>query len=107
MFIYALAKGINRGHLKRSKYLPAVLKGYDGLVRECIRTDEKGSLHLTKICEVAGLGFTNKAGRSRDGSFGYYISEPVVENDLKGVGPFILAGIEVQRLVSPPPSAKP
>jgi hypothetical protein len=27
------------------------------------------------------------------------VSEPIVENDLKGVGPFILAGIEVQKLV--------
>jgi rhamnogalacturonyl hydrolase YesR len=34
----------------------------------------------------------------RTGSFDYYISEPVVNNDLKGIGPFILAGIEVQRL---------
>jgi unsaturated rhamnogalacturonyl hydrolase len=34
----------------------------------------------------------------RDGSFAYYVGEPVVKNDLKGVGPFILAGIEMQRL---------
>ena len=34
----------------------------------------------------------------RDGSFDYYVSEPVVSNDLKGVGPFILAGIELQQL---------
>ncbi len=34
----------------------------------------------------------------RDGSFDYYVSEPVVTNDLKGVGPFIMAGIEMQSL---------
>jgi unsaturated rhamnogalacturonyl hydrolase len=33
----------------------------------------------------------------RDGTFEYYISEPIVNNELKGVGPFILAGIEVQK----------
>jgi rhamnogalacturonyl hydrolase YesR len=31
----------------------------------------------------------------RDGSFDYYVSEPVVTDDLKGVGPFVLAGIEM------------
>jgi unsaturated rhamnogalacturonyl hydrolase len=35
----------------------------------------------------------------RDGSFDYYVGEPIVENDLKGVGPFILAGIEVQKIL--------
>jgi unsaturated rhamnogalacturonyl hydrolase len=49
---------------------------------------------------VAGLGFKNAAGRDRDGSFDYYVSEPIVKNDLKGVGPFILAGIEMQPLAA-------
>jgi unsaturated rhamnogalacturonyl hydrolase len=48
---------------------------------------------------VAGLGFTGAHGRPRDGSFDYYISEPIVDNDMKGVGPFILAGIEVQKIL--------
>ena len=52
---------------------------------------------------MAGLGFTSSGGRPRDGSFDYYVSEPIVENDLKGVGPFILAGLEVQKLVDAQP----
>jgi unsaturated rhamnogalacturonyl hydrolase len=47
---------------------------------------------------VAGLGGTPSNGRVRDGSFDYYVHEPIVSNDLKGVGPFILAGIEMQQL---------
>lgn len=101
MFVYALAKGINRGHLDRATFLPAVIKGYTGLVRDCLRTDEAGNLHLIRNCEVAGLGYTSASGRPRDGTFEYYISEPVIDNDLKGVGPFILAGIELQKLTSP------
>jgi len=104
MFVYAMAKGIHRGYLSREKYLPAVLKGYEGLVRDLIRTDGDGSVHLTRNCEVAGLGFTAANGRPRDGSFEYYVSEPIVENDLKGVGPFILAGMEMERLVSAGPA---
>ncbi len=99
MFVYALAKGIRRGDLPREKYLPAVLKGYEGLVRDRVRVNDDGSVDLTKICEVAGLGFTSASGKPRDGSYAYYISEPVVDNDLKGVAPFILAGLEIQKLL--------
>lgn len=98
MFVYAIAKGINRGYLDRGRFLPVAVRGYDGLVRHRLRTDASGKTHLTHVCEVAGLGYTSSKGRPRDGSFDYYISEPVIENDLKGTGPFILAGIEMQRL---------
>lgn len=102
MFVYAIAKGVNRGYLDRGTYLEPVRRGYEALVRDHIRTDNKGALHLTTCCEVAGLGFTTSKGRPRDGTFEYYVSEPVVEDDLKGVGPFILAGIEVSKLADAP-----
>lgn len=98
MFVYTLAKGMRRGYLDRSAYLDPTIKAYGALVRDCTRTADDGKLHLTKCCEVAGLGFTSASGRPRDGTYEYYLSEPVVENDLKGVGPFILAGIEIGRL---------
>jgi unsaturated rhamnogalacturonyl hydrolase len=107
MFTYILAKGINRGYLPREKYLPALLKGYTALIRDLVRVDPDGKVNLTRCCSVAGLGFTNSAGRVRDGSFDYYISEPIIDNDLKGVGPFILGGIEMQRLVSGSTAARP
>ena len=100
MFVYTLAKAINRGYLPREQYLPAVRRGYEGLVREFVRTDADGRVSLARCCSVAGLGYTNAAGRVRDGSFAYYVSEPVVDNDLKGVGPFILAGLEMQQLLA-------
>lgn len=100
MFVYSLAKGINRGYLSREKYLPVVLKGYEGIIRDFIKENPDGTISLTRCCEVAGLGYTNSKGRTRDGSFEYYVSEPIIDNDLKGVGPFILAGIEVQQLLA-------
>jgi unsaturated rhamnogalacturonyl hydrolase len=99
MAVYALAKGINQGRLPRDKYLPIVQKGYAGILREFVRKDSEGRPSLTRCCEVAGLGYTAASGRSRDGSFEYYVSEPIVENDLKGIGPFILAGLEMERLL--------
>jgi unsaturated rhamnogalacturonyl hydrolase len=105
MFVYSLAKGINHGYLSREQYLPAVLKGYEGIVRDFIRQNADGRIDLTQCCEVAGLGFTNAKGRPRDGSFDYYVSEPIVDNDLKGIPAFILAGIEVDQLLSSKVSA--
>jgi unsaturated rhamnogalacturonyl hydrolase len=101
MFVYAMARGVNRGYLSRD-YLPAISKGYKGIIGKLIKTDDKGEVTLMQCCSVAGLGFTNSKGRARDGSFDYYVTEPIVENDLKGVGPFILAGIEVQQLFGLP-----
>lgn len=96
MFVYAIAKGVNRNYLPREDAAFAQ-KGFDGLVKNLIFVDADGRWSLTNCCSVAGLGFANSQGRPRDGSFDYYVSEPVVKNDLKGIGPFILGGIELQK----------
>jgi len=92
MFVYAMAKGVNHGYLSRD-YVPAIVKGYKGIITKLIKTNVDGNVSLTQCCSVAGLS----AGR--DGSFTYYVKEPIVDNDLKGVGPFILAGVEMQQLL--------
>ncbi len=97
MFVYALAKGVNHGYLSRD-LIPAIERGYAGIIENLITDDGGGKWSLTKCCSVAGLGGSPSNGHYRSGSFDYYISEPVVSNDLKGIGPFILAGIEVQQL---------
>jgi len=99
MFVYTLAKGINHGYLSRD-YLPLLLKGYTGLVEKLIKVDKTGQVTLTQCCSGAGLGY------GRDGTYEYYLSEPIVDNDLKGVGPFILAGIELQELLGLTPTVE-
>jgi unsaturated rhamnogalacturonyl hydrolase len=98
MFVYSMAKAVNRGQLSRD-YIPAILKGYEGIIQQFIKTDASGKISLTRCCSVAGLGY------GRDGSYEYYLREPIVDNDLKGVGPFILAGIELQKLLGLPMTA--
>ena len=58
-----------------------------------IKVDARGAITLEGTCSVAGLG----GDPYRDGSYEYYVSEPVVANDFKGVGPFILASLEVEK----------
>ncbi|SHK53448.1 hypothetical protein [Hymenobacter psychrotolerans] len=50
-----------------------------------------GLLTLNGTVCVGGLGGTPY----RDGSYEYYLSEPLQPNDFKGVGPFIMAGLEL------------
>jgi unsaturated rhamnogalacturonyl hydrolase len=93
MFVYALAKGVRKGYVGR-EYAAAAKRGYEGLVRQLITLDADGKVSLTQICSVGGLGGSQR----RSGTFDYYVSEPVVANDLKGVGAFIMASIEADSL---------
>ncbi len=96
MFVYAIAKGVHQGYLDQ-KYLKSAHKGFDGIIKNLIQIDGQGLVNLTQVCSVAGLGQTAPENPYRDGSFEYYISEPVVTNDPKGVGAFILASIEIEK----------
>lgn len=91
MFTYFLAKAVNKGYLDES-FEPAARKAYSGLADEFVAVYADGSFHLTNNCEVGGLGY------GRDGSFHYYMSERVVVDDPKGLGPAIMAGLQVSEL---------
>ena len=97
MFIYFFLKMIRLGMISKID-IPlvrdAALGAYRGILREKILEDESGDLHLTGICKVAGLG----GNPYRDGSYEYYVNEPVSSDDFKGVGPFILASMEAEAM---------
>lgn len=93
MFVFALEKGVRLGLLD-AKYADVARRGYAGILDRFIRADERGRLMLIDTCQVAGLGGDKKY---RDGSYKYYLSEPRVVNDPKGVAPFILASLEMEK----------
>ena len=95
MFAYCLLKGHRMGYLDNS-FLAAGIRAYDGIIKEFVKENTNGTISLTKCCEVSGLGPENKP--HRDGSFEYYMSEPVRDNDPKGIGPFIWASLEMERM---------
>ncbi|MDY3196275.1 MAG: glycoside hydrolase family 88 protein [Paracholeplasma sp.] len=91
LLAYSILKGVRLGALDSS--YEAIGKAiFNGIVEKYI-TDNDGDLNMDGICLVAGLGPDNNT--RRDGTFEYYISEPIVKNDAKGVGPFIMAYTEV------------
>ena len=95
MIAYAMMKGARLGVID-GKYAKQGRKTFDGICKKYLSISENGDLNLGGICLVAGLGPEDNP--RRDGSYEYYISEPVVENDAKGVAPFVLCYTEVKRM---------
>ena len=89
MFTYAFLKGLRRGYIDRS-HEEYILGLYPKFIDRFIRENEDGTISMTDCCAVGGLG----GKQMRKGDFEYYLSEPIIENDCKGVGPFIWASLE-------------
>lgn len=92
MYIYAMAKGARKGYLPK-KFRKIAKEAFEGLTKNATQTNPDGTTSITKACGVAGLG--GKPYRS--GTFEYYISEPIRNDDPKVVGPFILAALELSK----------
>lgn len=97
MIAYAMMKGARLGVIDK-KYAEAGRKAFDGICQKYLNINDEGELNLGGICLVAGLG--PEDNRRRDGSYEYYVSEPVVDNDAKGVAPFVLCYTEVKRMAA-------
>ncbi len=93
MFIYTWVKGAQKGYLPEN-FLEKGETAYDQFLKQFIRDNGDGTISVTSVCSVAGLGGDP---RYRDGSFEYYISEPVRDDDPKAVGPFIMTSILLDR----------
>jgi unsaturated rhamnogalacturonyl hydrolase len=93
MFVYALAKGVRQGNLPE-RYLQTAQKGWAGIKKEFIKELPDGNLDWEGTVSVSGLG-----GKPyRDGSYDYYMSEKLRTNDAKGLGPAVMAAVEMENL---------
>lgn len=88
----ALLKAVRLGFLPES-FRAVGEKAFYGIVDHRLTKNADGTPCVTGICLVGGLG----GEQHRDGSTAYYLSEPVVQNDAKGVGPLLLAYTEMLR----------
>ncbi|MDD4968170.1 MAG: glycoside hydrolase family 88 protein [Paludibacter sp.] len=100
MFTYAILKAVRLGLISKTDYQSVGEKGYQGLITNFISEDSAGNVSINNICSSAGLGPASNP--SRNGTIDYYLNGTdagtIVLNDLKGVGPFILASIEYEML---------
>lgn len=93
MITYAMLKAVRKGYLPRTMQAAAE-DNYLKLVKRFIRRESDGTISLTDCCAVAGLGGKD----NRSGTYDYYLSEQVRDNDPKGIGPFIWASLEYEAL---------
>lgn len=93
MIVYAAAKAVKLGFIADS-WQSFVDESYQGLKEEFVFFTDEGWVNLTRNCQVAGLGGEDR----RDGSFVYYISEPIITNDFKGFGAFLQASLILEPL---------
>lgn len=115
MFAYSMLKAYRKGYVTDIKYRDAGIKAYKGIIKNFIKVHPDKTISLTQCCAVAGLGpaatpeveaamkKVNPKGKvkhnaRRDGSFEYYLSEPIRDNDAKGIGPFIWASLEMEMM---------
>lgn len=96
MFVYAITKGVRMGYLPATK-IALAKKGYAGIIKQFIKV-ENGQTNLYGTVKVSGLG----GNPYRDGSYEYYTGEPVIVNDPKGIGAFLLASNEIEMLTTLP-----
>lgn len=112
MFAYVLLKGVRKGYLperqsvngKDTNFKEAGQKAYTGILNNFVRVNADKTISLTHCCAVSGLGpgpgpNVKKPNYKRDGSFAYYMSEPIRDNDAKGIGPFIWASLEMEKSI--------
>ncbi len=91
---FCLMKGARLGYLPK-EYSEYGKKAFHGICDKYL-TEVDGEMSLGGICLVAGLG--PEKNLRRDGSYDYYMSEPIVKDDAKGTAPFLLAYAEICRL---------
>ena len=92
MFLYSIAKSVRMGYLPQV-YEEDAQKGWKSFQRHFVTSNSDGTLTLHGTVKVGGLG----GMPYRSGTFDYYIHEPVVDQDAKGVGAFLLAGSEMEQ----------
>nr|WP_311198887.1 glycoside hydrolase family 88 protein [Paenibacillus sp. YPD9-1] len=83
LFVYTIAKAVKHGAVEAA-YMDSARRGYEGLVRT-LEFDEQGRVILPMICIGTSAG-----------DYENYVTRPTSQNDLHGVGAFVMACMEMQ-----------
>lgn len=90
LFAYAAIKAYGLGKVS-DKIKNTGEKALEAVTQKYLILENRNIPVLTNICLMAGLG------KNRSGSAEYYLSEPITENDAKGVAPLIMAYTELMK----------
>ncbi|KAG4413442.1 hypothetical protein IFR04_013419 [Cadophora malorum] len=89
MFVYGLLKALRMGYIEGKEYKKVALDGYKLMTQTFVSVSKpSGELNLDWGVQTGSL--------SSNGTFEYYASMPIFQNDLKGVAPFMFASYEYE-----------
>ena len=88
LFIYSIAKGIRKGYISRDAY-PAARRAYDRVIETLLPTASENEFSMGDICVGTCI---------EEGTYNYYIARDRTENDLHGIGAFLLMAAEMARV---------
>lgn len=86
LFVAGIASAVARGYLGK-EYADIARRGFEGLI-SVISADGDGGITVPDICIGTGVG-----------DYDFYIHRPVVENDLHGMGAFVIACCEYYDMI--------
>lgn len=87
LFIYSYAKAIRLGIISKEKYAPVLEKAYKGST-DTLYYDEQGHLVVDHVCIGTCID---------EGTYEHYINRKCTQNDLHGMGAFVLMCTEVEK----------
>lgn len=91
MFTYAFGKGARLGYLP-ARYHADAERAWRAILKRFVQTDPQGHVILTGTVTHIAMG----AAPENNGSDAYYLKAPIVSDDPKGLGAFLLAGSEME-----------
>jgi unsaturated rhamnogalacturonyl hydrolase len=91
MFAYALAKAVRLGYLPQN-YFANASRAYEGVVKKFIQVDADGSVTLNGTARGSDLS----PNQTRENAYAFYSSVPVVSNDARFTGVFLMASVEME-----------
>ncbi|MBN2201412.1 glycoside hydrolase family 88 protein [bacterium] len=91
MFSYAVCRAVARGYVPDA-YLSTAVLAYEGILQNRIIYYPGGPIHLTQI----------SAGVIADSSYAYYVNVAKHEDDLHGLGAFLMMCWEMEKVNGPP-----
>lgn len=93
MFSYAILKGVRLGFLPE-EYKENGVIAFNSTIEKFL-IEENSKLRLDGICIMAGLNGLVSFNGDRNGSYEYYLSEPIGFDDPKGTGPLMMSYSEI------------
>ncbi|TPX16516.1 uncharacterized protein E0L32_003810 [Thyridium curvatum] len=97
LFVTGFLKGMRKGYIPKHEYQEFAFGAYDAMTRKFVN-ETCGTINWEGTVKVGHLNGNGTFEAGLTGSLQAYIKEPIAQNWLLGVGPFIYASSEIEAM---------